>query len=258
MSTSNISNLHVSNPSTGVTLIEIDAPPANALGHELRTRLYSELESVGDDLNSRVVVLTGRGKHFCTGDDLKEARQRGDDAASSLRQFGRLLDLVEDLRVPVIAAINGSAIGGGLELALACDVRIAGERASFTGAGVNVGLMASVYRLPRLVGVGPAKAMLLTGSPATSEQALRYGLVTEVVPDDELAETALALADRIATRAPLSVEAAKRTIGKAFDLSRQEADRVVAAELPTLSGSTDHRRALEAFAKGEKPTFERN
>ena len=258
MSASNMSDLHVSNPSTGVTLIEIDAPPANALGHELRTRLHTELANISDDLTSRAVVLTGRGKHFCTGDDLKEARKRGDDAGSSLRQFGQLLDVVEDLRVPVIAAINGSAIGGGLELALACDVRIAGERASFTGAGVNVGLMASVYRLPRLVGVGPAKAMLLTGSPVTSQEALRFGLVTEIVPDAQLVDFALALAQRIATRAPLSVEAAKRTIGKAFDLTRQEADLVVAAELPRLSGSADHRRALEAFANRETPTFERN
>lgn len=253
-----MSELHVTRPIDGVTLIEFDAPPANALGHDIRVQLYAELIAINESFDTRAVVLTGRGQHFCSGDDLKEARQRGADGPASLRQFGELFDIVEDLRVPVIAAVNGAAIGGGLELALSCDIRIAGERASFVAAGVNVGLMASVYRLPRLVGTGPAKAMLLSGSPATALEALRYGLVTSVVSDDQLMAEALALAERIATRAPLSVEASKRMAGKAFDLSREEASRAVATEMPTLTGSADHKRALIAFQKREKPTFLRD
>lgn len=250
--------LHVTTPSSGVRLIEIDSPPANALGHDLRTRLHTELTTINDNFDTRVVVLTGRGEHFCAGDDLKEARQRGDDAAASLRQFAGLFNVIEELRVPVIAAVNGAAVGGGLELALSCDIRIAGERAKFIGAGVNVGLMASVYRLPRIVGVGPAKAMLLSGSPTSSADALRYGLVTAVTPDDQLAAEALLLAERIATRAPLSVEASKRMISQALDLSPAESARAIASEMPTLIGSGDHRRALEAFLTREQPTFRRD
>lgn len=253
-----MSTLHVSSPIAGVTLIEVDAPPTNALGHDLRTQLYAELKAVDDDLDMRAVVFTGRGKHFCSGDDLEEARQRGADGPASLRQFGELFEIIEDLRVPVIAAVNGAAVGGGLELALSCDIRIAGERAKFIAAGVNVGLMASVHRLPRLIGTGPAKAMLLTGNPTSSADALRFGLVTTVVPDEQLHAEALTLAERIATRAPLSVEASKRMVGKALDLSRRDAGRAIAAELPALTGSADHKRALDAFQKRERPTFQRN
>jgi enoyl-CoA hydratase/carnithine racemase len=251
-----MSTLHITTPVDGVLMIQIDAPPANALGHDIRSQLIDELDKIEADHEMRAVILTGTGKSFCAGDDLKEARNR-EAGSKSLGQFGKMLNKIESLRVPVIGAINGHAIGGGLELALCCDIRIASDNAWFLGAGVNVGLMASVYRLPRLIGIGPAKAMLLTGTKTDSEAALRYGLVTGVYEPEALMDEALKLASRLATRAPLSVEASKRMIGQAFDLNPEAADRAAGKELKVLSASEDHRTALKAFAEKQDPKFSR-
>lgn len=250
--------LHITEDDQGIVEIVIDAPPANALGQAIRTEFESELARIDADTTKRCLVLTGTGKAFCSGDDLREAAGRGADAQASLDQFGRLLNRVETLRVPVIMAVNGYAIGGGLELALCGDIRIASENAFFQGAGVNVGLMASVYRLPRLIGIGPAKAMLLTGDRFSADLALGWGLVTAVHPVDALMDEARKLAKRIATRAPLSVEATKRMTGRAFDLGPKDAARAAGEELNVLASSNDHKAALRAFAKREKPTFERS
>lgn len=253
-----MTGLHVSQPAPHVVLIEIDNPPSNALGASVRERFIEHLKQIESDLDIRAVILTGRGKGFCAGDDLREAATRGLDALSSLVQFGALLDAIEGLRVPVIAAVNGHAIGGGLELALACDVRIASAEAFFMAAGVNIGLMASTYRLPRLVGIGAAKAMLLTGSRVDAALALSTGLVTAVHAHDDLLQAATDLAVRIASRAPLSVEAAKRSIDRAFDWSAQEAAAAALAELRTLVATKDHAAAVRAFLDRSDPVFTRS
>lgn len=253
-----MNTLHVSTPRNGVVLIAIDAPPANALGHGLRTEFMHTLDSIENDFSVRTVVLTGRGKSFCAGDNLREALERGEDALASLGQFGRLLDKIEMLRVPVIAAINGAAVGGGLELALCCDIRLGTPASKFIAAGVNVGLMASVFRLPRLIGIARAKSMLLTGLPVTGQAALDFGLITELHEPDNLMEQALNLAERIASRAPLSVEASKRQSGQAFDLSPEAAIKAAAKELSILSKSKDHRLGVEAFISKAAPDFTRS
>ncbi|HTW34374.1 MAG TPA: enoyl-CoA hydratase/isomerase family protein [Rhizomicrobium sp.] len=250
--------VHFEKPAAHVARLEIDAPPSNALGQGPRRAFFSHLDAIEGDDAIRAVVITGRGKSFCSGDDLKEreaARSGGEDAALS---FAALIDRIENLRVPVIAAVNGWAVGGGLELTLCCDIRIAAEDAQFVCAAVNVGLIASAYRLPRLIGVGPAKHMLLTGSPFDAATVERFGLVTEVVPSDKLREASLLLADRIATRAPLSVEATKRVAGKAIDLDRDEAARALGREFQSLVKSADHAEALAAFREKRPPQFRRN
>lgn len=247
----------VTRPSAGVVHIQIDNPPTNPLGAALRGQMLSELDALEGDLGVRAVVLTGQGKAFCSGDDLREAGARGEEASASLGQFGRLLNRVEGFRAPVIGAINGHAVGGGLELALCCDIRIGAPEAKFIAAGVNIGLMASVYRLPRLIGIARAKAMLLTGLPIDARTALEYGLLTEVVEAERLPDAAMALATRIASRAPLSVEATKRQAGRAFDLSPAEAGRAAGEELAVLSKSGDHRAGLAAFAARAEPVFTR-
>jgi enoyl-CoA hydratase/carnithine racemase len=249
--------IHVSRPGDAVVLIEIDNPPSNALAEALRRQLEAELDGIEADLSVRCVVLTGRGKGFSAGDDLREAAARGDDRAS-LGQFGRMLDKVESLRVPVIGAINGHAVGGGLELALCCDIRLAAAQARFLAAGVNVGLMASVYRLPRLVGTEAASRMILTGSPIDADRALAIGLVSEVRPGEQLPGAALDLARRIATRAPLSVEASKRMIRQAFDLRPEAAREAAGREVRVLARSHDHREGLAAFAAKREPVFKRS
>lgn len=250
--------LHVSRPASAVVMIEIDAPPANALGHGLRLDLEAELDRVERNLDVRCLVLTGRGKGFCAGDDLREAAQRDEDSLHSLDQFGNLLDRIETLRVPVIAAVNGHAIGGGLELALCCDIRIGSADAWFLGAGVNVGLMASVHRLPRLIGVAPAKAMLLTGLPVDSQTAQRYGLLTDIHPGGELIAAAVELGERIATRAPLSVEASKRMINRALDMSPDAARAAIGKEVQSLVATNDHKAGARAVLNRQPAVFTRS
>jgi enoyl-CoA hydratase/carnithine racemase len=238
--------------------ITMDNPPRNALGTRIRERFMAELDALEANLAVRCVIVTGTGATFCSGDDLREAATRGAGALDSLRQFGKLLARIEGFRCPVIAQVNGHAVGGGLELALCCDIRIASPNASFIAAGVNVGLMASVFRLPRLVGVARAKRMLLTGLPVDAVTAQEWGLVTDLVEAATLDDDTLKLAQRIASRAPLSVEAAKRQSGAAFDNTASEAQAAARAELEVLANSSDHREGLAAFAERREPRFSRS
>ncbi len=227
-----------------------------------RHQLLGHLDRLDADSNIRALVLTGKGRAFCGGDDLKEqeAAQKGGSAARAeqLGEFARLLARIESFRVPVVAAVNGFAIGGGLELALCCDIRIASTDASFTCAAVSVGLIASAWRLPRLIGEGPAKHMLLTGSAFDAAAAERFGLVTAVHRPDELIAVASALAERIASRAPLSVEATKRVASRANDLDAQAGGRAMNEEVMKLVKSADHAEALAAFREKRAPKFTRS
>jgi enoyl-CoA hydratase len=253
-----MSGIHLQTIGERVVLLEIDNPPANALGHVMRVAFNARLDELESDENVRCVILTGRGRSFCSGDDLKEQHvARTEGRTGHLGEFGRLLDRIEAFRVPVVAAINGWCMGGGLELALCCDIRIASTNATFTCAGVNVGLMASAYRLPRLIGVARAKQMLLTGSPHDAATAERFGLVTAVHTPDSLVSEAVKLAERIASRAPLSVEATKRATQLAPDLTPEEAARLAGRELQVLAASADHAEALAAFAAKRSPQFHR-
>jgi enoyl-CoA hydratase len=137
--------------------------------------------------------------------------------------LGSIMARIEAARLPVIAAINGYAVSGGLEAALCCDVRLAATHAQFACSGVNVGLILSWFRLPRVVGLGRAEEMLLSGAMYDAEQAERWGLVTGLHDPDKLVPAALALAEQIATRAPLSVEATEGVRQHGFDLSIAEA-----------------------------------
>jgi enoyl-CoA hydratase len=242
----------------GVATLRLDNPPANALGHDMRVAMNARLDALEADNDVRAVILTGTGRSFCSGDDLKEQHAaRSEGKTRHLGEFGRLLDRIEAFRAPVIAAVNGWCLGGGLELALCCDIRIASTEATFTCAGVNVGLMASAYRLPRLIGVARAKQMLLTGSPHDAVTAERFGLVTAVHAPDTLMAEANRLAERIASRAPLSVEATKRTAALAPDLTPEDAARLAGKELSVLAASVDHAEALAAFSAKREPHFQR-
>ena len=149
--------------------------------------------------------------------------------------------------------VVGWCVGGGVELALCCDLRLASTDAKFVCAGVNIGLTASAYRLPRLIGVADAKHMLFTGQPYDGETAARFGLISDIHRPDELLPAALRLAERIASRAPLSVEASKRLASSAFNLTPQEALTAQATELATLIGTADHLTAVTAFLEKRTP-----
>ena len=246
--------MHVDQVADGVVRLTIDNPPMNPLGVAMRETFMGALDRVEADDSLRCLIVTGKGRAFCAGDDLKDVSPEGEDLAG----FGRLLDRLEATRVPVIAAVNGWCVGGGFELACCCDIRIASHEARFVCAGVNVGLMASTYRLPRLIGVSRAKAMLLTGLPHDAETAERYGLTTGLYAPEDLEAAADRLAERIASRAPLSVEATKRTATRAPDLSPEDANRMLGAELRVLRKSNDHKAAVAAFRARKDPVFTRS
>jgi len=256
-----LANIHQRHIGGHVALLEFDNPPANALGRAMRAQLREALTALDADLSVRALILTGRGKGFCSGDDLKEQEAASKlppaERAAQLGDFADAIDRIEAFRVPVIAAVNGWCMGGGLELALCCDVRIASSEAKFTCSGVNVGLMASAYRLPRLIGVARAKHMLFTGTPYDARTAYEFGLVTAVHKPEDLEREAIALAERIASRAPLSVEATKKMAGRALDITPAEAARVQGEQVSTLAQSEDHKNALAAFREKREPSFSR-
>jgi enoyl-CoA hydratase/carnithine racemase len=249
--------LRLTRPEPQIARLEMDNPPANALGAAQRRDLTEALDRVDRDLEIRALILSGRGRVFCAGDDLREAQARKDAQVGDLAAFGVLFDRVERTRPPVIAAINGPCTGGGLELALSCDLRLASTAARFVCSGVKIGLIASVHRLPRLIGLSRAKAMLLTGDSVDAETAERFGLVASVHAPEALEAAALALARRIAGRAPLAVEAAKAGAAQAFEADSVAARAAYEQALADLARTEDHRAALAAFLARAEPTFHR-
>jgi enoyl-CoA hydratase len=252
-------SVDIARPLDHVAIATLQNPPANVLTWQMRRQLAAMLDEIEADTALRVLILQGAGTNFCTGVDIREeqdaalgsADKRPDDL---LPIFARL----ETLRVPVIAAINGWCVGAGLELALCSDIRIASSKARFVCAGVNVGLLAHAYRLPRAIGAAMARQMLLTGSSVDASEAKAFGLISEVVEPDALAARALGLAERIASRAPLAVEATKRLANAAFDLASEAARERLVRDLEPLFESADHREALAAFAAKRTPLFQRN
>jgi len=209
-----------------VGVIVLDNPPMNVLSDDNRRGIRAALDEFREG-GARAVVLTGAGERaFCGGADLKEEEelttetvgrflQRGDETFRALREYER----------PVVAAVNGWAMGGGLVLALWCDVRVGSTRAKLGAVGVKVGLMASNVQLSRLLFEGPARDLLLTGRTVEAEEAHRLGLLSAVVPPDALMDEALGWAREIAAGPPETVAALKRAINTALDPVVADASR---------------------------------
>jgi len=201
----------------GITLLTLDRPERlNAMSRELVHDLHEALEAVEEDRECRVAILTGAGRGFCAGLDLKEtgdiAAEVGGGPPAAMRAQQHIASLVTQLRglsKPVIAAVNGPATGGGLALALACDVRVASDSARFNVAFIRVGLsgcdIGVSYLLPRLVGASRAFELMLTGRMVESAEADRIGLVSRVVPDGQVIDTALETAELIRANSPFGV-----------------------------------------------------
>ena len=231
--------IHLSRPDPAIALVELDTAPANVLAMAERARLLEAFAAIEGDVAVRVVILAGRNGAFCTGDDLAESLSRDvETQTAAILHFLAMCDTVAACRVPVIAAVDGWCIGGGLELALACDIRLASDRGSFACSAVRMGLTASAERLTRLIGESRAKPHLLTGAPFDAARALADGIVAEVHPVAGLLDAALDLARVIASRGPLAVAATKRV---ASGVSTTQ------AEIPALAASADHAEARAAF-----------
>ncbi len=243
-----------------ILVIEIDNPPVNAISRQVRHELHHFLSHINKSI--RVIILSGSNGVFCCGDDIKEAKSNLDaglqNVQDSLTEFGELMKTIEDIPIPTIALIDGWCIGGGLELALCTDLRIATTSAKFRGAGVNIGLMASTYRLSQLIGMARAKEMLLTADTIDSDRALSYGLIQSAVPSDHLKSAGLSLARTIAKKAPLSVIATKKSIHNSLRLNKSDNERHNKETLLALAKTADYKRAIEAHLNKETPKFEGN
>jgi enoyl-CoA hydratase/carnithine racemase len=253
----------------GVGTITLDRPEAlNAATYEMERELIDVLTRADADPAVRALVLTGAGRAFCAGDDVKKAW--GDprmeatlaELAGPTPPITPLVGTMLETGTPLVAAVNGVALGIGMDLALLCDVRLASEHAKFGELFVTMGLSADVtgyWLLPQLVGAARAAELLLTGDIVDAEEAQRYGLVARVVAADELLPVAHALAARIAANPPLAVRSIKEGLRlargrRADDL--QPVATFVGHSLSQLFATEDHREAVAAFVERRSATFQ--
>ncbi|VVD69450.1 enoyl-CoA hydratase/isomerase family protein [Pandoraea fibrosis] len=253
----------------GIATVRLNRPETlNAIDYPMRAELQRLWQHIAREPEIRVVIVTGTGEHaFSSGADLKRtppptlpfaAQAFGaSDGASEHAEAGSLT-LGLDIDTPLICAFNGLAYGGGLEIGLACDIRIAADTARFALPEVKVGSMpgsGGTQRLPRLVGGANAMWMLLTGEPIDAHTALRIGLVSHVVPPDALHDTAVALARRIADSAPLAVRAIKRAVRDGLDMPLASALTYERHAWGLLRDTEDRKEGRQAFAEKRSPVF---
>jgi enoyl-CoA hydratase len=242
-----------------VELLTLSRPEArNALTHQT----YAELERAVRATTARCLVITGRDPAFCSGDDVKKVMGGGEGKlAAALAREPRLTPAAAALLstdVPVIAAVNGAAVGWGMELALLADLRVASERARFGELFVLRGLccdVAGLALLASLVGREKAAELLFTGDVIDAPEALRIGLVSRVVPHGELLASALALAQKVAANPPLAVARLKAGLREALDPDWQALGTWVSASLGELFQTEDHREGVKAFLEKRAPRY---
>jgi 2-(1,2-epoxy-1,2-dihydrophenyl)acetyl-CoA isomerase len=259
------SDVLLSADADGVRTLTLNRPQAyNSLTVELKETLLAALREAADDEAVRAVVLTGSGKAFCAGQDLKEhigLLQSGDAAPlHTVREhYNPIVRTIVSMPKPVIAAVNGSAAGAGAAFAYASDLRIAGSSASFLMAFANVGLgpdSGASWTLQRLVGYGRAAELMLLARSVGAAEALQLGLVTEVVPDEELAERAQAVAAKLAAGPTVAYAKIKSVLSSAAESTLDDALAAEDAAQAALGATADHAEAVEAFVNKRKPNFQ--
>src|SRR5262245_21735587 len=231
--------------------VTLDRPEVlNAGNAEWVRELADVVARLGARRDLRVVTLTGAGRAFCTGVDVK-ALAGGEFGLDDFVAWEDAMVAIERMDALFIAAINGHCLGGGLQLTLVCDYRLASEDALLGLHAVKECLIPSLslYRLPRLIGAARATELILLGEPITAREAERYGLVNRVVPAAELPAAAEALARRFLTLPETSVSASKRLVRQAFDLDLETFRRTMEAEFKHCLASDDHRRAMDAIRR---------
>ena len=243
-----------------IAYITVNRPKAmNALNSTVLEELYEAFVAAGDDEGVRVIILTGEGKAFVAGADIAEMSKMTPVEA---REFGKkghkLMNYIHNVETPVIAAINGFALGGGCELSMACDIRVAAESAKFGQPEVSLGLIpgfAGNLRLPRLVGKGMAKYMILTGEIIGADEAYRIGLVQKVVPLEELAGETERIAKQIIAQAPIAVKYAKDVINNGYDMDLKSASAYEVNTFGIPFASEDMVEGTTAFLEKRKPVW---
>jgi len=261
MAYENLENVKVENKD-GVLFVTIDRPKVlNALNAQTVGEIGRVFTEVRDDDSVRCIILTGGGeKAFVAGADINELAQMTALTASGFAQRGqRVLDLIERCPKPVIAAVNGFALGGGCEIALACHIRIASEKAQLGLPEVTLGVIpgyGGTQRMVRLLGKGKALELILTGDRIPAAEAEKIGLVNKVVPAEELLGTAEKMARTIASRGPLAVRAALEAVVNGSDMPLAEGQFLEASLFGILAASEDMKEGTTAFLEKRAAAFQ--
>ncbi|MGH9357092.1 MAG: enoyl-CoA hydratase/isomerase family protein [Terriglobia bacterium] len=245
----------------GLAYVTVNRPEKlNALARAVIEELKSCFEDIAADENIGAAIITGAGQRaFIAGADLSEVAvsSRDEGRTASLRAQG-LLNLIENLGKPVIAAVRGWALGGGCELAMACTLRVASENARFGQPEVKLGLIPGYggsQRLPRLVGKGRALEMILTGEPISAQEAYRIGLVNLVTPDSDLMASAEALARKIMANAPVAVKLSIEAVNRGLETTQREGEFLEAALFGLSCATEDMKEGTRAFLEKRPPKF---
>lgn len=247
--------------SEGIATITLNRPEAlNAFNREVVDEVLQALGDAKKDENIRVVILTGAGERaFSTGADIKAMRGMNALKARELSLMGsRICGALESFEKPVIAAINGYALGGGLETAMACDFRIASEKARMGQTEINIGLIpgwGGTQRLTRLIGKTKAKELIYTGKMIDAKTAEQLGLVNMVAPADEFMAAVRRFAAELATKAPVALKVAKSLIDKGADMSLDAAIALEREGFGVVASTEDLQEGVSAFMEKRKPSF---
>lgn len=261
--------VEVTTPQPRTRVVTLNRPEVlNAMSIDMVIELHDALEACADDNECAVIILTGTGRAFCSGLDLKDygiipnidGLQVGQIAQRSMRYYSRLIPLMRRLHQPIIAAINGPAYGGGMCLSLGAELRIAGERAEFNSTGIVNGLtsteLGASWLLPRLIGAAHSNEILLTGRVVDSADALRMGLVSQVVPDDDLLPTALALAERMSSFSRYGLAMTKDVIWANLEIGSLDAAIEIEDRNQLMLGFTENLpEAIRAFDRKREPVY---
>jgi len=243
--------------------IILNRPEAkNAFSVEMINLWNQFLQEARADDTVRVIIVTGRGDTFCSGGDIRDMAE-GKLQSWDMKNFlwegvHRIILTMEDLDKPVIAAINGAAMGAGLDMAIMCDLRLCSDRAKLAESYIMMGLISGdggAYFLPRLVGIAKALELLLTGDVLGPQEALEIGLVNRVVSHDRLMKETMALAEKIADRPPLASRMMKRAVYQSQMTTLRSHLDYISSHMAILSETHDHREAARAFLEKRKPMF---
>lgn len=255
-----LKHVHISVENRVATLT-MDNPPANALSAAVMDDLDAAIGSAASDPEVKVIVITAEGRFFVAGADIKMLDKIRDasEGASLAANGQRVFNKIEHLTKPVICAVNGIALGGGTELAMACHIRIASEDAKFGQPEINLGIIpgyGGTQRLMRIVGPSKATELILTGDIISAGQALAIGLVNTVVPTDKLRETVRDLAEKIAAKSMPAVAASLRAIGEGLAVSLTDGLAIEAKLFGELCETADKTEGIAAFLEKRKPSFQ--
>jgi enoyl-CoA hydratase len=249
----------VEQPAESVALIRINRPDArNALNMEVRRLIAQHLTEMGDDDAIRCIILTGNEKSFAAGADIKEMAGAG-TIEMMARGTHKLWRSIAACPKPVIAAVNGFALGGGCELAMTCDIIIAGESAKFGQPEVKIGIIpggGGTQRLTRVAGKYKALRYILTGDLFGAKEAFDMGLASEIVPDSEVEKRAVEMAQQIAALSPLAIRQAKEVVLRGMDAALDTGLALETKAIQILFSSQDQKEGMAAFIEKRKPKFQ--